>query len=216
VQQHTAATGTLGGGGGTGGAGTGGTGGTGGGGAMPVGCVEVGDIYRTIPGTASQAEIAQLTYLNEQNRRIYVAINWILTNDFGFTAMPAASSDFCSASVSPTDKGRFASIQGLMLADNWLDPSLGKSDPQDGDTVIHDPNPTPPDPNATILIASRFNDAVVMAVQEYSQRSALFQTVFNQLVAEAQQQQPPISTGPAAAAGITTHVTPPPVAPQQP
>jgi hypothetical protein len=185
--------------------------GTGTGSTMPYGCVEVGDIFRTIPHTASQAEINQLTYLNEQNRRIYVAINWILTNDFGFAPMPDKSSDFCSAKVNPADRARFASIQGLMIADNWTDPSLGKSDPQDGDTVIPDPNPPPPDPNASILVASRFKNALVMAVQEYSQRYALFQMVYNHLVDEARRQQPPINASTTAPDTSTT--TPAPATP---
>jgi hypothetical protein len=145
-------------------------------------CVEVGDIYRTVDPSLPKDEQAQITAQNAVNRRIYLAIAHILKQDFDVQNLPADPAAFCQLPDTNPDKARYAAIHGLMLADNYSDPSMGKTTEADGDDSVPDPAT-----GEVIVIAKRFSDAVVLAVQEYTQRSKLFHTVFGFLQDEARE-----------------------------
>ena len=168
-------------------------------------CIEVGDIYRTYPAGATDDEKAQIDSDNADHRKLYFALVYLLRQDFDFQGLPDKPENFCSnntSGLSSGDQARYAAIHGLMLADNWTDPSLGKTDATEGDQSIVDPD------GNTLIIAKRFADVVVEAVQEYTQRSVLFQKVFgflqNEAMAAGNNSTPYQVPSPPAAGGKTT------------
>jgi hypothetical protein len=138
-------------------------------------CEEFPDIYKRAPDNATKAQREQIKRQNELHERMYWAVRYVLQKDFGFQIdLPEHPRDF-PGNLDDRERAQFAAIYGILLADNYQDPSLGKSKPVGDDIIIKAPEGAQ---QSTILIARRFADAVVAAVQEYTARAQLFNKVF--------------------------------------
>jgi len=152
-------------------------------------CEEFPDIHRKIPSTATPDLRRQMEAENEAAGRVYRAVRYILIHDFEFRrGMPEKPEAFPGSELTDHEKAKFVSIYGLLRADNWNDPSLAKDAPTGDDFVIHDDHHRP------LVVARKFADAVVGAVQEYTARANLFYKVFNFLKESGSPAPPPASS----------------------
>lgn len=146
------------------------------------GCVEYPDIYRNTPDNATQAQQEAITRENATHEVLYKAVRYILRTDFGMTSVPFEPKDF-PGQLSADEQTRFVAIYGLLLADNYDSPSMGRTVPMADDLVIARDTEQPA--KATILVTRRFADAVVSAVKEFTAVSELHTKVFGLLREEA-------------------------------
>lgn len=145
-------------------------------------CVEYPDIFRRTPDNATAAQREAIARENEVHEILYKAVAHILKTDFGMSSVPFAPSDF-PGRLSADEQTRFVAIYGLLLADNYDNPSMGRTVPMADDLVIAKDTEQPP--KATILVTRRFADAVVSAVKEFTAVSELHTKVFGLLREEA-------------------------------
>lgn len=108
---------------------------------------------------------------NKKARKLYRAIRHLLVENFSFTQKIPPEPKSFPGDLDDQEKVFFLAVHGIMLADTYPDPSIGKDRPSDGDTFIDKPGDQ-------LVIDRRFADAVVAAVQEYTSRSGLFGKVF--------------------------------------
>jgi len=123
---------------------------------------------------------------NEAARTLYRAVRYLLIHDFGFSqAVPADPHSF-PGSLSARERTQFLTVHGIMIADNYTQPLLGKDGPNGDDLVVTDGTSQEP-----IYIARRFADHLVAAVQEYTARADLFSKVYGFLTEEARNPSTP-------------------------
>lgn len=136
-------------------------------------CERYPDIYKEIPPGTPKDEAARIKLENDKNERLYRAVSAILKRDFDFgDTIPREPKDF-PGKLTDKEKAQFASILGIIHADNWEDPSNGKDLPSADDILLRGDAK-----NETFVIDRRFIDAVVDAVKEYTSTSQLFANVF--------------------------------------
>ncbi len=140
------------------------------------GCVEYPDIFRSTPPNATDAERKAIKQENEAHELVYKAVRYVLIKDFELTtAVPFEPKDF-PGDLTDAQQARFAAIYGMLLADNYDSPSMGRTVPMADDLVI--PRDEQKPPRQTILVANRFADAVVSAVKEFTPGAALHEKIF--------------------------------------
>lgn len=140
-------------------------------------CERYPDIYQTPKG--SKDEIAKINAENLKNERIYMAVKHVLESDFDFKSLPQDPQTF-PGTLKGKDKSQVVAIIGLIHADNWEDPTNGKSSPNTDDVLIKGAGK-----DEHFVIDRRFIDAVVDAVKEYTGSSELYNNVFDLMLAEA-------------------------------
>jgi hypothetical protein len=153
--------------------------------ATQVECKHFNDVYEkppeVIPKNPASVEAHRLVVeRNDRNAKIYGAVQAVLENNFKIV-LPDKAEDF-PGKLEGTDLAKAVAILGLIHADNWQDPSNGKTVPTSEDLSGKDG-----------VIDRRFIDAVVDAVKEYTTASDLYNNVFKLMIAEA-------AEGPSAAA----------------
>jgi hypothetical protein len=135
-------------------------------------CEEYPDIHKKYPSGATPEEKKVIDHENQQSARLYRALRYILVHDFGFTnALPVKAADF-PGEITPHERAEYLAIHGIMLADNFNDPTLGKDKATGGDINVQ------ADDGQPLHIANRFADAAVAAVQEYTSRAELFDKIY--------------------------------------
>jgi len=126
------------------------------------------DVYRTPPDDATDAERKTIQAENDLHQKLYTAVAYILVNDFRFNKdIPPQASGF-PGSLADLEQSFFLGVYGLLLADNWTQPSLGRTNPGQDDIQL---------PGGDV-VTKRFVDATVGAVQEYTSNALLFTNVF--------------------------------------
>jgi hypothetical protein len=146
-------------------------------------CQAFPDICPVDPNTSglSDEERARLKVENQRKEMMYRAIRHTLVNDFGLKGLPATVDKF-PGNLSKEHVAQYLAVHGLLLADNYTDPTLGK-DRAVGDDIVVPAH----DPKKSFFIARRFLDAVVKAVQEYTAQAPLFQRVYDLINEEGAQ-----------------------------
>jgi len=152
--------------------------------ATQVECKHFNDIYEKPPkvgqGGVTQKEHDAIVDRNKRNSKIYYAVATVLEKNFK-TVLPATPEQF-PGGLKDDELAKASAILGLILADNWQDPSNGKTIANADDMTdknLKDEN------GKDGVIDRRFIDAVVDAVKEYTTASDLYNNVFKLMVAEA-------------------------------
>jgi hypothetical protein len=145
--------------------------------ATQVECKHFNDIYekppKPVPGNPSSERDHQgLIDRNLRNAKIYRAVAVVLEKNFK-TVLPAEPEHF-PGDLKDNDLAKASAILGLIHADNWQDPSNGKTLANADDL-----------PGKDGVIDRRFIEAVVDAVKEYTSASDLYNNVFKLMIAEA-------------------------------
>lgn len=136
--------------------------------ADDVKCDPFPDLYRSVPADATDAERKAIQDEDDLHQKLYTAVAYILVNDFRFNeAIPPQASGF-PGTLGDAEQAFFLGVYGLLLADNWKQPSLGRTSPGQDDLQL---------PGGDV-VTRRFVDATVGAVQEYTSNAALFTSVF--------------------------------------
>ncbi|MEO8551202.1 MAG: hypothetical protein ABI678_14565 [Kofleriaceae bacterium] len=140
-------------------------------------CKHFNDIYEKPPklngdNPSSKKDHDAVVDRNNRNARIYRAVAVVLEKNFK-TILPDKPEDF-PGKLEDQDLAKASAILGLILADNWQDPSNGKTLANADDL-----------PGKDGVIDRRFIDAVVDAVKEYTTASDLYNNVFKLMIAEA-------------------------------
>lgn len=137
-------------------------------------CPTFPDIYEPLQGLPEGREKDARRQRNDQRERVYRAVRHILKDSFGFDdGVPPEPKHFPGSRMNDAQIARFSAVYGQIVADNWTDPSLGRPVPGADDTEIEGGGSSPP-----IVVARRFTDAVVEAVQDYTAHADLFKRVF--------------------------------------
>ena len=138
-------------------------------------CDKFPDIYDPLPiPEPPPTDPAQHRF--KQQQAIYRAVKTVLENDFKFKDIPNEPKDF-PGKLTGDALARVCAIFGIINADNWQDPSNGKTKPNTDDVQL--------DGTTGPVIDRRFIDAVVDAVKEYTSSAGLFNDVFTLMQAEA-------------------------------
>jgi hypothetical protein len=136
-------------------------------------CPSFPDIFQPTPHGASAEERKRIKRLNDERERVYRAVRHVLESNFGFRdALPAEPKDF-PGSVDANGTARFCAVYGQLLADNWNDPSLGRSTALADDLIVSGGAG-----QDAVIVSRRFVDAVVEAVKEHAAHAKLFLNVF--------------------------------------
>lgn len=140
------------------------------------------DVWSDPEQAESEDEKKKILRDNEVHERIYRATREVMVDGFGLDdSFPKEPKNFTQ--VTEKDRLKFLCVYGLLLADNWTDPALGRLERIDGEKVIKY--------KATIfdgkvakvterplIIATKFADAVVAGVQEYTRNAELFDKIY--------------------------------------
>jgi hypothetical protein len=136
-------------------------------------CPKFPDIYESLQDVQEPRK-KEVRERNEQRERVYRAVRHILKENFGFDdGVPAEPRHFPGSRMTDPHIARFTAVYGQIVADNWTDPSLGRPAPGADDIEVDGGGNSPP-----IVVARRFIDAVVEAVQDYTAHADLFRRVF--------------------------------------
>jgi len=136
-------------------------------------CPRFPDIYESLQGVP-EAKKEEVRQRNQQRERVYRAVRHILKENFGFDdGVPPEPSHFPGSRMTDAQIARFTAVYGQIVADNWTDPSLGRPFPGTDDIEVDGGGNSP-----RIVVARRFIDAVVEAVQDYTAHADLFKKVF--------------------------------------
>jgi hypothetical protein len=135
-------------------------------------CEKYPDIYESPPDKPA-FERERIEERNKRNANIYMAIKAVLEKDFGIKTMPPEPDKF-PGGLKGKELAQVTAILGIIHADNWEDPSNGKSEANTDDSFVDGK-----------VIDRRFVDAVVEAVKEYTASSDLYNNVFTLMLAEA-------------------------------
>ena len=150
-------------------------------------CDEFPDVAPQHVKDGLEDQMKQAEADNERKRHMYRAMRYLLTNDFGMfgkqlpetgNRLPETADRFPGDDLTAEEIAQYLAINGLMLADNYTDPTLGK-DRASGDDVTVSPGT-----QKSFFISRRFADQVVKAVQEYTAQADLFQKVYLLMLAE--------------------------------
>ena len=149
-------------------------------------CESHPDIWQNPSRGKTDIDKARIAVENDRHERLYRAVREVLSKSFGVDGLPDEPKAFVEMTNKDDERRMFVSIYGLLLADNWTDPSLGRTQPIEGEEVIkykrkrdlYEPG-APGTVEVPIVIAGKFADAVVDAVQEYTRNIALFTKVYN-------------------------------------
>ncbi|MFT3696810.1 MAG: hypothetical protein QM831_26955 [Kofleriaceae bacterium] len=141
-------------------------------------CKIYNDVYEKPPEKDSERKLSDhdLELLNERNKanaKLYRASVKVLKDDFGIV-LPQEPTQF-PGTLTGNELARAVAVLGIIHADNWQDPSNGKTIANSDDFIADDKT----------VIDRRFIDAVVDAVKEYTAQSALYNNVFKLMSAEA-------------------------------
>lgn len=150
-------------------------------------CDLFNDVYEKPRDNASTTELAALKERNAANSRIYFAVRKVLEKNFNITTMPPEPDKF-PGGLKGDSLAQVSAILGIIHADNWQDPSNGKTSPNTDDMQADDKH----------VIDRRFIDAVVDAVKSYTSSSDLYKKIFQLMVAEAGQGVSPAPNSPKA------------------
>lgn len=148
-------------------------------------CDVFNDVYEKPRDNAPKAELDALKARNDLNARIYFAVKKVLEKNFSITGMPPDPEKF-PGGLKGDPLAQVAAILGIIHADNWQDPSNGKTSPNTDDMQADDKH----------VIDRRFIDAVVDAVKSYTSSSDLYKKIFHLMVAEAGQGVSPAPSSP--------------------
>lgn len=172
------------------------------------------DIYQNPNRDASPKELARIDAKNREHRKLYLAVRQILNEQFDFDCLTeeerAQGKSPVAGRIIPPDpkdfpadesilnkelKCAFASIYGMMNADNFIDPSLGRYGEANGkDILIKDP-PELDGPDSSEVIGvieeasfradRRFVEKVVDCVKEFNANRELYCTVLDVVIDES-------------------------------
>jgi hypothetical protein len=136
-------------------------------------CDQFPDIFEHFPAGASTDERNAIEAANKQRSVLYRAVRYLLLNRFNYSGtLPEKTSDLESLGQDPAFPF-FISIFGLLLSDNFVDPTMGK-------TVFgSDDIRTVDDHNHRINIARKFVDEMVSLVSEFQASEPLYVNVYN-------------------------------------
>ena len=140
-------------------------------------CDKFPDIYEPLNPDAKKGDPEYVRFERQEAR--YRAVKKVLEDDFKFKDVPNEGKDF-PGKLTGDGLARMCAIFGIINADNWQDPSNGKTKPNTDDFQFPGVNGVPGD-----VIDRRFIDAVVDAVKEYTSSAGLFNDVFTLMQAEA-------------------------------
>jgi hypothetical protein len=178
-------------------------------------CDQFPDIFEHQSDGATPQEIQTLNENNQRRQNLYSAVQYLLTNRFAFNGtLPDKTADLEGQDETITDFPTLIGTYGMLLADNFTDPAMGKTvfGPDDLRTkvlipqVVPDPNGGPAKP---LNIARTFVDEMVSVVQEFQSSRALFTNVYLEL---RDLGDPPVTNGTSTGTGPTPTPTPPPTA----
>ena len=147
-------------------------------------CLQFQDIHERYPSKDPPKEVRDaVDERNRKNHLVYRAVRWVLTKNFHLNAaIPEKPQDFATAATKlpPADVTQFTAILGLMRADNWDNPTNGKTKASEDDLTYRGANE-----DTSFVIDRRFVDAVVEAVKEFTAASDLFNNVYTLMRDEA-------------------------------
>jgi hypothetical protein len=158
------------------------------------------DIFEKAAAAETPAQEARRAERNRDRNRLFLALRYLLRHNFSFdpdgstTLRPVDfPSGFGKKGKSPEakqyedllqeEKILFASIYGILLSRNYLDPSLGRlatGTAGPADIVV----PAGESNGEKILIVQRFVEAVTDAVKRFNANKELFREVFRVLLEE--------------------------------
>ncbi len=161
---------------------------------LPPGMTPASDEYQAWLGTEEgqtwRRDKLDVDKHNRTQRLFYNAVRHLLTNDFAFKGElplgPATSTGLLSDASFDSDTGEPLDIRraaalgvfGLMLADNYQDPLLGRSTTRLGASdLVHKPGPDSQD----VLMAAGFKSQAVRVVQEVRTHTEVFRRVYLEL-----------------------------------
>jgi hypothetical protein len=170
-------------------------------------CDQFPDIFEHFPAGASTDERKAIEAANHQRSILYRAVRFLLLNRFNYSGqLPEKTSDLESLGQDPAFPF-FISIFGLLLSDNFVDPTMGK-------TVFgSDDIRTVDDHNHRINIARKFVDEMVALVSEFQASEPLYKNVYSIL---RDLGTSTTTNGATKTNGGTTNPTPPTPTPPQP
>ena len=143
-------------------------------------CEVFPDIFKPIPSGTPKDVSDKLKKENDRAERLYLAVRLVLQRDFDFgERVPEEPKDF-PGKLQTKEKAQFVGILGIILADNWEDPTNGKDLPGPDDIVVRGDSK-----NENFVVDRRFIDAVVDAVKEYTASSDLYNNVYDLMRDEA-------------------------------
>lgn len=174
-------------------------------------CMYYPDIFQPYPKGADTAQQAAITDFNKSRIPFYEAVGYLLRERFGFTAsippaptippaLPEQELGDILGAMDPHDRKYFVSVAGLLIAENYVNPSVGIITPRLVNGTVH---VVPPRfrPGEAVLAADvaqpkaaaaapptqigrAFVERMVAIVQEYQGNQAMFGAVYESLVEE--------------------------------
>ncbi|MBX3160374.1 MAG: hypothetical protein KF773_30700 [Deltaproteobacteria bacterium] len=143
-------------------------------------CLQFHDIWEKPSGQTGEAK-DKLDERNAVSAKLYRAVRFVLRANFHLSdTVPEEPDAFATAHLGDADRAQFVGILGLIRADNWTDPTNGKTRPSTDDLYFRGHTE-----KQSFVIDRRFVDAVVEAVKEYTANSALFHNVYKLMRDEA-------------------------------
>jgi len=146
-------------------------------------CDQFPDIFEHPVAGATPDEIKAVGARNDKSQALYSAVRFLLTGRFN---VPLESLPETTQALEPLGTTAvfpfFISVYGLLLADNFTDPTLSKTTfgPDDIRTNIKIPRPSGgPDPLQPLNIARRFVDEMIAVVSEFQASDELFSSVYS-------------------------------------
>src|SRR5262245_8518810 len=141
------------------------------------------DLYRDPSKILDPAELNKVIEGNVRHERLYQAVKYVLNEELGLLkhTLPERFDHYPSKDMSREQRAQFGAVYGIMVADNFEDPSLGKKKRSSDDaltppyTSVATPGKTHKD---TVIVTRRFANAVVEAVQEHTSRAKLYESVY--------------------------------------
>lgn len=148
-------------------------------------CEHYEDLLAAYPTGASQQEMAATDEANGTRVRFFRSVRYLLRNRFAFSGIipdppdpPLTPKELAADllhGLEDSEKANFLAVAGVLLANNFTDPLVGKSDETLGsDDIKKDKD----DAGHPVRIARRFVEATVDAVQEYNAHKDLYQQVY--------------------------------------
>jgi hypothetical protein len=143
------------------------------------------DIWSDPDKAESDDEKKKIAQENAQHERLYRATREVMISSFGLdSGFPEEPKSFSEAAEA--ERINFLAVYGILLADNWVDPSLGRIERLEGEKVVKYKVKLPDGKvekvaDRSVVIAAKFADAVVAAVQEYTRNTLMYKKVFEMM-----------------------------------